>query len=144
MRFIDALLLCGLFFASCRQPEEPQECREDLTEQSGIADTLPPVPDVTGDNLLKHPAKPSKEKQENHDRIVRKYGTQWDFCACVTANDSINKASQRGLKEKQAEKLMERWELVEKKCREFMTGPNTTPDERALHEKKVKKCLEAQ
>jgi hypothetical protein len=84
-----------------------------------------------------------EEKKEIHQKIVAKYGEQWDFCSCVTANDSINKAFEKNLTDKQSEKLMVRWEYVENKCKEFLTTPNTTPEQRLEHELKVKKCLKS-
>ncbi len=81
------------------------------------------------------------EKVENHAKIVEKFGEQWDFCSCVIKNDSINKAFEKNLTDKQSEKLMARWEFVENKCKEFLTTPNTTPEERLEHELKVKRCL---
>lgn len=81
------------------------------------------------------------EKVENHVKIVEKYGEQWDFCSCVIKNDSINKTFEKNLTDKQSEKLMSRWEFVENKCKEFLTTPNTTPEEREAHEFKVKRCL---
>lgn len=81
------------------------------------------------------------EKTENHAKIVEKYGEQWDFCSCVIKNDSINNAFEKNLTDKQSEKLMKRWEYVENKCKEFLTTPNTTPEERVEHELKVKRCL---
>ncbi len=83
----------------------------------------------------------SKEQIVNKEKIEKKYGEQWDFCACVKANDSINNAFEKTLSSKQEKKLMARWEDIEIKCKEFLTQPNTTPEERAIHEKKVKKCL---
>lgn len=83
-----------------------------------------------------------EERKENLAKIVEKYGEQWDFCTCVIANDSINKAFEKGgLTPAQEEKLMARWEEVDNKCKELTTMPNTTPEERIRHEKKVKKCL---
>lgn len=84
-----------------------------------------------------------EEKKEIHQKIVAKYGEQWDFCSCVFANDSINKAFEKNLTDKQSEKLMVRWEYVENKCKEFLTTPNTTPEQRLEHEIKVKKCLKS-
>jgi hypothetical protein len=81
------------------------------------------------------------EKKEEHAKIVAKYGDQWDFCSCVLKNDSINKALEKTLTDKQTDKLMARWEYVDTKCKEFLTTPNTTPEERSKHEWKVKQCL---
>jgi hypothetical protein len=84
---------------------------------------------------------PKTEKLEVHAKIVAKYGEQWDFCNCVMKNDSINKALEKTLTDKQTDKLMVRWEYVDTKCKEFLTTPNTTPEERSKHEWKVKQCL---
>ena len=84
---------------------------------------------------------PKTEKLEEHAKIVAKYGEQWDFCNCVMKNDSINKALEKTLSDKQTDKLMARWEFVDTKCKDFLTTPNTTPEERAKHEWKVKQCL---
>jgi hypothetical protein len=84
---------------------------------------------------------PKTEKLEVHAKIVAKYGEQWDFCSCVMKNDSINKALEKTLTDKQTEKLMARWEFVDTKCKDFLTTPNTTPEERSKHEWKVKQCL---
>lgn len=138
MKKLKVLLIGCLIFSSCNSNSndptpkvKPQVPKEKVAE-------------VTGDHLLNVQEKPKrnlKEKQVNHEKIVSKYGEQWDFCFCVQANDSINRASQKGLNEKQAELLMKRWEVVEIKCKEFLTNPNRTPEERELHEKKVAKCL---
>ena len=84
---------------------------------------------------------PKTEKLEVHAKIVAKYGEQWDFCSCVLINDSINKALEKTLSDKQTDKLMARWEFVDTKCKDFLTTPNTTPEERSKHEWKVKQCL---
>jgi hypothetical protein len=82
-----------------------------------------------------------EEKKEVHEKIVAKYGEQWDFCNCVVKNDSINNALEKTLTDKQTDKLMARWEYVDTKCKEFLTAPSTTPEQRAKHEWKVKQCL---
>ena len=140
MKKLKVLFICCLIFSSCdsnNTDSTPKEKRPVKKEK---------VAEVTGDQLLNVKEKPKrnlKEKQVNHEKIVSKYGEQWDFCSCVRANDSINSASQKGLSEKQAALLMKRWEVVEVKCKEFLTNPNRTPEERELHEKKVAKCLKS-
>ncbi|MCC6701895.1 MAG: hypothetical protein IT221_10255 [Fluviicola sp.] len=84
---------------------------------------------------------PTKEIKENHAKIVKKYGEQWDFCTCIVANDSITDAFEKKLTPAQEQKLMDRWDYVDRKCKELTTFDNTTPEERAKHEKRVKKCL---
>ena len=81
------------------------------------------------------------EKTENHNKIIEKFGEQWDFCKCVLANDSINSAFEKTVTDAETNKLMKRWEHVEVKCKEFLTSENKTPEQRIEHELKVKKCL---
>lgn len=133
------LLFLAFILFSCGSNEECTDCQMDVK-----ADTLEKKDDLTV--ALKDTATEKKsvevEMKENHAKIVQKYGEQWDFCTCVIANDSINTAFEKGgMTPKQEEKLMARWEHVDNKCKELLTTPNTTPDERARHEKKVRKCL---
>ncbi len=133
------LLILGLLVVSCGSNETCKDC-----EAETITDTI-----AEPDNLqaaLKDTASVKKsvavENKENHEKIVKKYGEQWDFCTCVVANDSINDAFEKGgMTPKQEEKLMARWEYVDNKCKELLTTPNTTPEERAKHDRKVMKCL---
>ncbi len=133
------LLFLALFSVSCSSNEECKECEMEVTK-----DTISGVDNLT--TALKDTAVEKKsvtaEMKENHEKIVKKYGEQWDFCTCVIANDSINDAFEKGgMTPKQEEKIMARWEVVDQKCKELLTTPNTTPEERARHDKKVMKCL---
>ncbi|TNE52690.1 MAG: hypothetical protein EP338_14450 [Bacteroidetes bacterium] len=139
-RIVYLLLLSVFFVASCKNEEPCESCEAEKQMNDSLnADQNPSLEQA----LLKEAdsQKMSKDEAVNHEKIVEKYGEQWDFCACVVANDSINKAFAGDLSDAQTEKLMSRWEHVELKCKEFLTQPNTTPEERARHEKKVKKCL---
>jgi hypothetical protein len=85
-----------------------------------------------------------KEEKENLAKIEKKYGEQWGFCECVVANDSIDKAVKNliDFETPQAEKLLDRFDYVSKKCQAFLgMDASKTPEERQKHEKKVKKCL---
>jgi hypothetical protein len=140
MRKLKVLFICCLIFPSCDSNNNVS------THKLKLPVKREQLAEVNGDHLLDVKEKPKrnlKEKQVNHQKIVSKYGEQWDFCSCVQANDSINTVSQKGLNEKQAALLMKRWEVVEIKCKEFLTNPNRTPEERELHEKKVAKCLKS-
>ncbi len=75
--------------------------------------------------------------------IEKKYGEQWDFCDCVVRNDSVNTAIMETDDEAQIDLIITRMDTIEKHCKEMLTTPNTTPDERARHERKVNKCLKA-
>lgn len=141
MRFFLVLFIASFFLTNCSQRGEEQVCVT-CADEKAQKDS---IDEINGDNLLEIKDKPEKqlsEKIENHQRIVKKYGEQWDFCSCARVNDSINRVSQSPQSEKQLEKLMKRWNYVDVKCKEFITNPNRTPEERELHEKKVAKCLE--
>ena len=131
-------LFLGLFVVSCGSNETCKDC-----EVENNKDTIEEVDDLEA--ALKDTTEKKSvaiENKENHEKIVKKYGEQWDFCTCVVANDSINDAFEKGnMTPKQEEKLMARWEYVDNKCKELLTTPNTTPEERAKHDKKVMKCL---
>ncbi|MFN5418588.1 MAG: hypothetical protein ACK5B9_16130 [Flavobacteriia bacterium] len=138
MKKLYFILFIGLMLASCASEEKCEECEIEANDTIPKKDTIASLEDaLQADKTLTV----TKEQVENHEKIVKKYGEQWDFCACIHANDSIDKAFKKKLTTKQEEKLMARWEYVDVKCKEFLTNPNTTPEERAIHEKKVKKCL---
>jgi hypothetical protein len=75
--------------------------------------------------------------------ITQKYGEQWDFCDCVVKGDSLDKAlKNEKLSDQELDKLLKRFDEIDKKCQAFkIIDPSRTPKERAIHEKKVKKCL---
>ena len=139
LKFVPLFAVVFFLISSCKNESKHQASNKidkDSTE-------------IKSDSTIEKKESPKKieiinekaEKVENHTKIVEKYGEQWDFCSCVIKNDSINKAFEKNLTDKQSEKLMIRWEYVENKCKEFLTNPNTTPEEREAHEFKVKRCL---
>ena len=84
------------------------------------------------------------DSKEAESIIEEKYGVQWDFCDCAVKNDSINKAmADESLTDEQFDIVFARWDVIEKHCKEILTTPNTTPEERSKHERKVRKCLKA-
>ncbi len=133
------LLLLSLLVVSCGSNEACKDCEtEKATDTIAKADNL----EAALKDTITEKKSVAIENKENHEKIVKKYGEQWDFCTCVVANDSINDAFEKGnMTPKQEEKLMARWEYVDNKCKELLTTPNTTPEERAKHDKKVMKCL---
>ena len=116
-----------------------KECRDcDAAKNDTVAPVQDPAIPMVQDTAIAA----SEELKDNHAKIVKKYGEQWDFCKCVVANDSITDAAEKGtLTDKQYEVLMSRWEYVDLKCKELTTFDNTTPEEREKHEKRVNKCL---
>lgn len=83
-----------------------------------------------------------KEFLENMAKIEEQFGEQWGFCECIVTNDSINKALSQDIPEAEFDKVLARMEYVDGKCKAFLVqSQNQTPEERYIHEEKVKKCL---
>lgn len=84
-----------------------------------------------------------EETKELASVIEKKYGVQWDFCDCIVKSDSINKimSDLEGVSDDEIDFVFARWEVIDKHCKELITAPNTTPDERKRYSRKVKKCL---
>ena len=80
------------------------------------------------------------ETAETENLIEATYGKQWDFCDCVVKNDSVNKAIETA-EDDEFDFLLVRMDEIDKHCKTMLTTPNTTPEERAAHERKVRKCL---
>ncbi len=86
--------------------------------------------------------KNQKEFKQSLAKIEKIHGEQWDFCTCVVKNDSINKAFAKPVSDKEFDRLSDRFDEIDSKCKAFLAqSPNVTPEERVAHEKKVKKCL---
>ena len=73
--------------------------------------------------------------------IEKIYGEQWEFCDCVVKNDSVNNAIMETEDDAQIDLILARMEVIDQHCKEMLTTPNTTPEERERHERKVRKCL---
>lgn len=80
------------------------------------------------------------EKEETNNIIEQKYGKQWDFCDCAVKNDSINKAIETA-GDDEFDAILARMDVIESHCKELLTAPNTTPEERSKHRRKIRKCL---
>lgn len=133
-----ALGLVVLLF-SCGSNEPCKDCKKKPEKDTVVTEVDDMTAALSRDTAV-HVV--SKDQKENHAKIVKRFGEQWDFCNCIIALDSITDAFEAPkLSDKQAEKLMERWDYVDKKCKEVTTYDNTTPEERMRHEKRVAKCL---
>jgi len=124
-----------------KNPDDNAENIDSTDIKSEIQDTLDKqiISDYDMSTVDK---KNKKEFKENLVKIEKEHGEQWDFCTCVVKNDSINKAFSKQVSDKEFDRLSDRFDEIDQKCKAFLAqNPNTTPDERAKHEKKVKKCL---
>ena len=83
------------------------------------------------------------ETEEVANIIEKKYGEQWDFCDCAVKNDSVNSAieNSENLSDAEFDILFARMDEIDQHCKELLTAPNTTPEERDRHKRKIRKCL---
>jgi len=126
--------------ASCTQKSSCTDC-----ETCGVNLNVKEV--SMEDALIKAKTGPAQvdttELQESIAKIEEKYGEQWDFCDCVIKGDSINKAfSKPNLPDAEFDRLAKRFDEIDEKCQAFrIQDANRTPEQRAAHDKKVRKCL---
>lgn len=135
MKFI-ALIFIPLFFISCKSEPTTKETKQEFLNEPESKDEKVIESDLSN---IKKPLQ--TEVIENHQKITQKYGKQLDFCSCIQFHDSLNNAAQKDLSDKQIEKLLNRWEQMEVKCKELVNTEHRTPEERFAHERKVQKCL---
>jgi hypothetical protein len=138
MRYIVPFLL--LMLISCGGNETNTEPTDELVQDSvemGLDDAL-----KSADRKEK-PAMDSVDLKKSIKKIEAKYGEQWDFCDCVVKGDSINKAFMKpNIPDKEFDRLSKRFDEIDEKCQAFrIQDADRTPEERALHEKKVRRCL---
>ena len=135
-----ALSASLLFIYACSGTgsDQGEETNADtlLTDTSSI-DTTEIVPT---DTITVDSAGYADEEEALSTQIEKEYGVQWDFCDCVVKNDSVNKAIETAGDE-DFDALLIRMDTIDKHCKALLTTPNTTPDEREKHERKVRKCL---
>lgn len=129
-------LLFLLLFSSCGSEERQVEIPVEVDSLQMALDN------AKSDNK---PTVDCVELKEAVKKIEAKYGEQWDFCDCVVKGDSIDKAFKKAnLPDKEFNRLSDRFDVIAEKCQAFrIQDANRTPEERAIHEKKVKKCLRA-
>ena len=78
-------------------------------------------------------------------KIEKKYGKQWDFCDCIYKTDSVNKAIENSehLSDADITILFDRFEAIDLRCKALITGSHRTPEERKIHQRKVRKCKQS-
>lgn len=141
--FVPTVLLI-VFLTGCKSdnpendnPQETDSLEVNDSTENGEQDLNTLQMEDTVEVVYEDPA-----VQEAHEEIVKKFGTQWDFCTCVQKSDSVNTALMEASDEA-FDAIMERSEFIDSKCKGLLIQPNATPEDRAKHEIKVKKCLDA-
>lgn len=139
MKTLLSLSIFALILFACSGEETKSEGGKPVDKDTSTVDTV--VVDTLSDDTLKAQGYDIDEEQNIEENIEKKYGEQWGFCECVVRNDSVNKAFANEMTEAETDKLMKRWDEIEKHCKKMLTAPNTTPEERSAYERKVRKCL---
>jgi hypothetical protein len=123
-RFLYIFILLSVLFLGCTETVNSSKNATTNSNNSKNVDTL------------------NQRKEIN--RIVEKYGVQWDFCDCVKKNDSIDKLlKNQKLTESELDVVLLRADEIEKKCKLLLTDlKSNKPSERQRHQEKVKACLE--
>jgi hypothetical protein len=137
-----------ILIVSCKSdPKPPKLVKSDDSDTTNMVglDSLDTVPLISDYKLTDVDPKLRAEFRKSLVKIEAEHGIQWDFCTCIVKNDSLNKALQKpNLPDKQFDILLTRSDTIEQRCQAFLAqNVDITPDQRALHEKKVRDCLRA-
>jgi hypothetical protein len=132
-----SLFSAFLLLVSCNSNEETSTTDGIPSDSLEFADFLD---NDQQENLAIDIVSNDPDVQEAHAEIVKNFGEQWDFCTCIVKSDSVN-AALMAAPDELFDKVMERSEYIDSKCKGLLIQPNATPEDRAIHEKRVKKCL---
>ena len=139
-RYLYIFIFSFLLVTSCNSGIEPIE--EEQVEELSIPLEEETVEEEDNENPVIEEISSFKkaEEIENKKRIEKVYGKQWGFCECVIKSDSVNIALMNA-DDDEFDKVMERSNYIDDKCKQMLTGPNATPEERSAHKLRVQKCL---
>lgn len=139
-RYLYIFIFSFLLVTSCNSGIEPIE--EEQVEELSIPLEEETVEEEDNENPVIEEISTFKkaEEIENKKRIEKVYGKQWGFCECVIKSDSVNIALMNA-DDDEFDKVMERSNYIDDKCKQMLTGPNGTPEERSAHKLRVQKCL---
>ena len=138
--FFLSVILIVFIFSCTEQPKSKdyEKCGENL--KFGIISSTENIKKDLVETKLDTMILVDEQFVENKIKIEKKFGEQWDFCRCVLANDSLDRLIKNNAE--LDDDFMKAFDKVDQKCRAFLVmSPNTTPEERAEHENKIKKCL---
>lgn len=132
---LGVIVISNLFVACCGSGKEEEETTDHHTEEV-IVDT-----NLVDTTLFIDDSGYVDEEAETENLIEAIYGEQWDFCDCVVKNDSINRVLEEAGDDADYDAILARMDEIDSHCKTMLTTPNTTPEERDAHERKVRKCL---
>lgn len=144
MRFAIYLALSAMIITVSSCKGDGDSNNNDSVDSTAIDTSLgvDTLETITPDSAVIDSAGYIDEENAISNKIEEEYGEQWDFCNCVVKNDSVNNAILETDDDAQIDIILARMDVIDQHCKEMLTTPNTTPEERAKHERKVKKCLD--
>ena len=134
--YLSLVAIFGLFSSCSGEGEADTTDTSDSLMLDTIADTT-----LVDSSLFMNDSGYVDEESETNTIIEAIYGEQWEFCDCVVKNDSINKILEKAGDDADYDGILERMDVIDMHCKTMLTTPNTTPDERETHNRKVRKCL---
>ena len=141
-----SLILIGITLCSCgaANQNETDPVDIDTTNRNTIENETYLDEGITMIDTLPTARFQKAEEEATAKHLEEKYGEQWDFCDCIFKTDSINKAIEGAteLTDNDYETLMKRFDVIDQYCKSLLTAPNTTPEQRKRHDKKVRQCKE--
>ena len=127
-----------LLFFSCS--EETSDENKENTSTEEVVDSTD-VDSLSMDEEVDTSEQADYVSEEDEMEALNEEHQQLSFCDCVKKQEALEKSLDE---EEDDEKLMELLDemerLVNEECKIITTSPNTTPDERAAHKRKVRKC----
>lgn len=147
MKLIVSIISTLLIFSSCGDYKKEHEAKcenEVMSSEDSLTATMDSLHIESHIDMSLVDEKDKKDFIKSLAAIEHQYGEQWDFCTCIVKNDSIDKAFKKQLSDSEYDRLADRFDVIDVKCKAFLAqNPNQTPEDRAKHEKKVKNCLKA-
>jgi hypothetical protein len=123
--YLGLAVVFNLFVACKGSGEEGESTENDTLSVDTLADST-----LVDSTLFMDDSGYVNEELETENLIEATYGEQWDFCACVVKNDSINKVLENAGDDADYDAILERMDEIDAHCKTMLTTPNTTPEER--------------
>lgn len=136
-----ALFVISIFIVGCSGDNDAEETNAQGEHVEKIDSTMNDQDSSMVEEIDTASAEAYVSEEDDLEKLNEEH-KQLTFCDCVKKQKELDDAME--LEEDDA-KLMdildEMERLVNEECKVLTVGPNRTPDERAAHKRKVRKCL---
>lgn len=136
-----SLFVISIFIVGCSGDNDAEETNAQGEHVEKIDSTMNDQDSSMVEEIDTASAEAYVSEEDDLEKLNEEH-KQLTFCDCVKKQKELDDAME--LEEDDA-KLMdildEMERLVNEECKVLTVGPNRTPDERAAHKRKVRKCL---